>query len=90
MDHLTHKQKVTIMIALMAAMFFAAINQTIVSSAMPRIIALLGGIEYYSWVMTIYMLMSTIATVLVGKLSDMYGRKPFCLEVSLSLWLDPF
>jgi EmrB/QacA subfamily drug resistance transporter len=79
MQHMTQKQKVTVMIALMAAMFFAAINQTIVSSAMPRIIALLGGIEYYSWVLTIFMLASTISTVLVGKLSDIYGRKPFLL-----------
>nr|WP_269847085.1 MDR family MFS transporter [Paenibacillus sonchi] len=67
------------MIALMAAMFFAAINQTIVGTAMPRIIAMLGGIEHYTWVITIYMLTSTIATVLVGKLSDIYGRKPFLL-----------
>ncbi|KAI7258938.1 hypothetical protein KC345_g10438 [Hortaea werneckii] len=67
------------MIALMAAMFFAAINQTIVGTAMPRIIAILGGIEHYTWVITIYMLTSTIATVLVGKLSDIYGRKPFLL-----------
>lgn len=67
------------MVALMAAMFFAAINQTIVGTAMPRIIAILGGIEHYTWVITIYMLTSTIATVLVGKLSDIYGRKPFLL-----------
>lgn len=79
MEQLTQKKKVTIMIALMAAMFFAAINQTIVSTAMPRIIAILGGIEYYTWVITIYLLTSTIATVLVGKLSDIYGRKPFLL-----------
>ncbi|MDQ0058606.1 MDR family MFS transporter [Paenibacillus harenae] len=79
MEQLSQKKKVTIMIALMAAMFFAAINQTIVSTAMPRIIAMLGGIEYYTWVITIYMLTSTIATVLVGKLSDIYGRKPFLL-----------
>jgi EmrB/QacA subfamily drug resistance transporter len=79
MEQLSQKKKLTIMIALMAAMFFAAINQTIVSTAMPRIIAILGGIEYYTWVITIYMLTSTIATVLVGKLSDIYGRKPFLL-----------
>ncbi|AIQ40102.1 MDR family MFS transporter [Paenibacillus sp. FSL R5-0912] len=79
MEHLTQKKKVTIMVALMAAMFFAAINQTIVGTAMPRIIAILGGIEHYTWVITIYMLTSTIATVLVGKLSDIYGRKPFLL-----------
>jgi EmrB/QacA subfamily drug resistance transporter len=79
MQQMSHKQKVTVMIALMAAMFFAAINQTIVSSAMPRIIALLGGMEYYSWVLTIFMLTSTISTILSGKLSDIYGRKPFLL-----------
>ncbi|RIX53664.1 DHA2 family efflux MFS transporter permease subunit [Paenibacillus nanensis] len=79
MEHLSHKRKVTIMMAIIMAMFFSAINQTIVSTAMPRIIAELQGMEYYSWVITIYMLTSTIATVLVGKLSDMYGRKPFIL-----------
>ncbi len=67
------------MLAIMAAMFFAAINQTIVSTAMPRIASLLNGMELYTWVITIYMLTSTIATVLVGKLSDIYGRKPFLL-----------
>ncbi|UVI30766.1 MDR family MFS transporter [Paenibacillus spongiae] len=79
MDELSHKRKVTIMVGIIAAMFFAAINQTIVSTAMPRIIAQLGGMDYYTWVITIYMLTSTIATVLVGKLSDIYGRKPFIL-----------
>ncbi|MEX2415754.1 MAG: MDR family MFS transporter [Paenibacillaceae bacterium] len=79
MEHLTIRQKMTIMIALMVAMFFAAINQTIVSSSMPRIIAELGGMEYYSWVITIFMLTSTVATILTGKLSDIYGRKPFLL-----------
>ncbi|GIO30681.1 MULTISPECIES: MDR family MFS transporter [Paenibacillus] len=79
MEDLSQKRKVTIMIAIIAAMFFSAINQTIVSTAMPRIIAILGGMDYYTWVITIYMLTSTIATVLVGKLSDIYGRKPFIL-----------
>ena len=79
MEDLSHKRKVTIMFAIIVAMFFSAINQTIVSTAMPRIIAILGGMEYYTWVITIYMLASTIATVLVGKLSDIYGRKPFIL-----------
>ncbi|MFD2170472.1 MDR family MFS transporter [Tumebacillus lipolyticus] len=79
MENLSQRQKVIVMIALMASMFFAAINQTLVSSAMPRIIAMLDGMEYYSWVITIYMLTSTVATVLVGKLSDIYGRKPFLL-----------
>ncbi|MDO3677409.1 MDR family MFS transporter [Paenibacillus ehimensis] len=79
MEHLSYKRKLTIMIAIIAAMFFSAINQTIVGTALPRIIAKLGGMDYYTWVITIYLLTSTIATVLVGKLSDIYGRKPFIL-----------
>ncbi|TDL54019.1 MFS transporter [Paenibacillus dendritiformis] len=79
MEHLSEKRKLTIMIAIMAAMFFSAINQTIIGVAMPRIIAKLGGMDYYTWAITIYLLTSTVATVLVGKLSDIYGRKPFIL-----------
>lgn len=79
MEHLSNKRKLTIMMAIMAAMLFAAINQTITSTAMPRIISILNGMEYYTWTINIYMLTSTIATVLVGKLSDMFGRKPFLL-----------
>ncbi|UQD52266.1 MFS transporter [Bacillus methanolicus] len=79
MEHLSHKEKIAIMIAIIAAMFFAAVNQTIVGNALPKIISELGGLDYYSWVFTIYMFTSSITTILVGKLSDMYGRKPFLL-----------
>ncbi|MGD6815872.1 MDR family MFS transporter [Metabacillus sp. 84] len=79
MEHLDQRKKVTIMIAIMAAMLFAALNQTIVGTALPKIVAELGGFEYYSWVFTIFMLTSSITAVLVGKLSDIYGRKPFIL-----------
>jgi EmrB/QacA subfamily drug resistance transporter len=79
MEELSHKKKLTIMMAIIAAMFFSAINQTIVGTAMPRIISILGGMELYAWVITIYMLTSTLSTILVGKLSDIYGRKPFIL-----------
>lgn len=79
MEHLSHKEKITIMIAIIAAMFFAAVNQTIVGNALPKIISDLGGLDYYSWVFTIYMLTSAITTILVGKLSDIYGRKPFII-----------
>lgn len=79
MEHLSSKQKATIMLAIIVAMFFSAINQTIVGTAMPRIIAVLGGMDYYTWVITIYLLTSTVSTILVGKLSDIYGRKPFIL-----------
>lgn len=79
MEHLTYQRKVTIMAAIIAAMFFASINQTIVGVALPRIIAKLGGMDYYAWIITIYFLTTTIATILVGKLSDIYGRKSFIL-----------
>ncbi len=79
MNNLNDKQKVTIMIAIMTALFFSAINQTIIGVAMPRIIAKLGGLDYYTWVITIYLLTMAVATILVGKLSDIYGRKPFLL-----------
>lgn len=80
MVHLSDKRKMTIMIAIITSLFFAAINQTIIGIAMPRIIAKLGGMDYYSWAITIYLLTSTVASVLVGKLSDIYGRKPFILS----------
>ncbi|MCM3339298.1 MFS transporter [Paenibacillus sp. MER TA 81-3] len=90
MEHLSHKRKMTIMMAIIAAMFFSAINQTIVGTALPRIIAKLGGMGYYTWVITIYMLTSTIATILVGKLSDIYGRKPFILSGIIFFMIGAF
>ena len=80
MQQLTQKRRMLVTIALMATMFFAAINQTIISAALPKIIAQLGGMDYYSWVITGYMLTSTISTIIFGKLSDIYGRKIFLLS----------
>lgn len=79
MEHLEHKQKIMIMISIMAAMFFAAINMTIVSTSLPKILSSIGGMDYLDWVFTIYMLSATITAMLVGKLSDIYGRKIFIL-----------
>ncbi|SDC57204.1 Major Facilitator Superfamily protein [Melghirimyces thermohalophilus] len=74
------RQKLTIMLAIMASMLFAALNQTIVGTALPRIVTELGGMEYFNWVFTIFMLTSSVTAILVGKLSDIYGRKPFILS----------
>ncbi|GAA0371683.1 MDR family MFS transporter [Bacillus horti] len=79
MEHLDQKKKISIMLAIMAAMLFAALNQTIVGTALPKIVGELGGFEYYSWVFTSFMLASSVTAILVGKLSDTYGRKPFIL-----------
>ncbi len=68
-----------VLVALVLGMFAAAVSQTIVGPAMPRIVAELGGMEHYSWVATAAMLLSAITTPIVGKLSDLYGRKLFYL-----------
>src|SRR3954454_13149689 len=66
-----------IMLSVLLGILLAALDQTIVGPAMPRIIADLKGFEYYTWVVTIYLLTSTISVPIFGKLSDMYGRKWF-------------
>ena len=63
----------------MIAMLMAALDQTIVGTAMPRIISDLHGFEHYSAVITAYMIASTAILPIAGKLSDVYGRKPFLL-----------
>lgn len=67
---------------LMLTLLLAALDQTIVGTAMPRIIAQLDGFERYAWVTTAYLLTSTIAVPVAGKLSDMYGRKFFLVAGS--------
>lgn len=62
--------------ALLLGMFLAALDSTIVSTALPTIVSELGGLEHLSWVVTAYLLASTAATPLWGKLGDQYGRKP--------------
>jgi EmrB/QacA subfamily drug resistance transporter len=69
--------KALAMLGAMLAMLLAALDQTIVSTALPTIVKELGGLEHLSWVFTAYMLASTVTVPLYGKLSDTYGRKPF-------------
>ncbi|MET8984504.1 MFS transporter [Nonomuraea wenchangensis] len=64
-----------IIVALMLGMLLAALDQTIVSTALPTIVSDLGGLEQLAWVVTGYMLASTVSTPLWGKLGDQYGRK---------------
>ena len=61
------------------AMFLAALDQTIVGTALPRIVAELQGLEFYAWVATAYMVASTTTTPISGKLGDLFGRKPVLL-----------
>jgi EmrB/QacA subfamily drug resistance transporter len=69
----------TVFAALMLGMFLAALDQTIVSTALPTIVGDLGGLNHLSWVVTSYLLASTVSTPIYGKLGDMYGRKPVFL-----------
>src|SRR3954469_16797738 len=62
--------------ALVLGMLLAALDQTIVSTALPTIVGDLGGINHLSWVVTAYLITVTASTPLYGKLGDMYGRKP--------------
>src|ERR1700690_574441 len=61
--------------ALMLAILLAALDQTIVSTALPTIVGDLGGLNHLSWVITAYLLASTTSTPVWGKLGDQYGRK---------------
>jgi EmrB/QacA subfamily drug resistance transporter len=65
--------------AVMASMFMVAIEATIVSTAMPQIVAQLGGLDLYSWIFSSFLLTQTAMTVVFGKLADLYGRKPVML-----------
>jgi EmrB/QacA subfamily drug resistance transporter len=66
-----------IFVGLMLGMLVAAVSQTIVSPAMPVIVSELGGIEHYSWIATAALLVSAVTVPVIGKLSDIYGRRSF-------------
>src|SRR3990170_4492646 len=71
------RTKVIVMAGTLLGMFTAAMDQTVVGTSMPRIVGDLGGFGLFSWVGTSFMLTSTTAVPIVGKLTDIFGRKPF-------------
>jgi EmrB/QacA subfamily drug resistance transporter len=75
-----------VMLALLLGMTLGALDATIVSTAMPRIVAELGGLTYYSWVFSAYMLTSTIFVPLFGKMSDLFGRR-LVYQIGLALFI---
>lgn len=77
-DH-SSSQRPLIVASVMMSMFMVAMEATIVSTAMPQIVAQLGGLRLYSWVFSSFLLTQTAATVIFGKLADLYGRKPIML-----------
>ena len=75
-DYLSHRQILVVMGGLMAGMFLAALDQSIVAVALPTITSELGGLDKLAWLVTAYLLTSTAATPLWGKISDLRGRRP--------------
>lgn len=82
----THREILVIMSALMMAMLLAALDQTIVSTALPTIANDLHGLNEYSWVATAYLLTSAISTPIYGKLGDLFGRKKL-FQISIIIFL---
>jgi len=72
--------------ALFLALWLAALDQTVVSTALPTMVGDLGGLSYLSWVVTAYLLTSTVAGPLYGKFGDLYGRK-IVLQVAIAVFL---
>jgi len=83
---LSRRQKLEILGAVLLGLFLVALDQTIVGTALPRIVTDLGGNDLYTWVVTIYLLTSTITVPFYGKLSDLYGRRPM-LMIGITLFL---
>jgi EmrB/QacA subfamily drug resistance transporter len=74
---LPRRQVIVTLVGVLLAIFLGSLDQTIVGTAMPRIIADLGGFAHYTWVTTAYLVTSTVVLPITGKLTDMYGRKHF-------------
>ena len=79
MVEMPRRRLILVTVGVMLALLLAALDQTIVGTAMPRIIADLNGFDKYAWVTTAYLLTSTITVPIAGKLGDLFGRKPFIL-----------
>ncbi|UWP80079.1 MDR family MFS transporter [Dactylosporangium fulvum] len=83
---LSHRQIMVVLLGLMSGMFVAALDQNIVTTALPTIVSDLGGLAQLSWVVTAYLLASTVATPIYGKLGDLYGRK-LLFQVAIGIFL---
>ena len=84
--NLSPRAKLEILVAILLAMFLFALDQTVVGTALPRIVTDLHGNNLYTWAITIYLLTSTISGPIYGKLSDLFGRRPIVI-FAVSLFL---
>ncbi|MGH2445044.1 MAG: MDR family MFS transporter [Candidatus Limnocylindria bacterium] len=84
--HIDHRARMEILGAILLTMFLSALDQTVVGTALPRIVTDLSGNELYVWVVTIYLLAATVTGPIYGKLSDQFGRRPMMM-IGVSLFL---
>ncbi|PZR62053.1 MAG: MFS transporter [Chloroflexi bacterium] len=84
--HVTRRARFEILFAVLLGLFLSALDQTIVGPILPRVVTDLHGADYYTWVVTAYLLTSTVTVPIYGKLSDLYGRRPM-LMVGIGLFL---
>ena len=77
---LPRRQVIATFAGVLLAMFLSSLDQTVVGTAMPRIISDLGGFSHYTWVTTAYIITSAVTIPIIGKLTDMYGRKYFYIS----------
>src|SRR5258705_9695561 len=82
----THERVLVVFSGLVLVMLLAALDSTIVSTALPTIVGELGGLEHLAWVVTAYLLAQTVVTPVYGKLGDLYGRK-IVLQSAIVLFL---
>ncbi len=80
------RQRMAVTAGVMMGMFLAALEATVVGTAMPTVIASLGGLQHYSWVFSAYLLTSTVTVPIWGKLSDLYGRRPL-YQIGIAIFL---
>ena len=84
--HVDQRARMEILAAILLTMFLSALDQTVVGTALPRIVTELSGNELYVWVVTIYLLTATVSGPIYGKLSDQFGRRPMMM-IGVSLFL---
>ncbi len=80
------KRRWAVTVGVMTGMFIAALEATVVGTAMPTVIASLGGLNHYSWVFSAYLITSTVSVPVWGKLSDLYGRRLF-YQIGIGIFL---
>ncbi len=83
---MTARRRIAVTVGVMTGMFIAALEATVVGTAMPTVIASLGGLSHYSWVFSAYLVTSTVTVPVWGKLSDLYGRR-LLYQVGIGVFL---